>query len=99
MNPNKRDPDQRARRDDRQHHVAHRLPRRCALVAGRLLIGFVEAVEHREHDQQPEGQRPRQLRAKARGRPVNFQTQLAEDQADAERDQDRGDHQAEAMIR
>jgi len=45
--------------------MAEALPRRGAEVARGLFIGRVEAVEHREHDQEAEGQRPGQLRAQA----------------------------------
>jgi hypothetical protein len=53
------------RPDQRQHHVAEGLPGRGAEVARRFLVGRVEAVEHREHDQQAEGQRPGQVGARA----------------------------------
>ena len=55
------------RADQRQHHVAEGLPGRGAQVARGFFVGRVEAVEHREHDQQAEGQRPGQVRAQRRG--------------------------------
>src|SRR6267143_35261 len=59
------DADERGR-DERQHHVAERLARRRAEVAGGLLVAVVEAVEDGEHDEQPEGQRPREMGAEPR---------------------------------
>src|SRR6267143_1052362 len=53
-------------RDEGQHHVAERLARRRAEVAGGLLVAVVEAVEDGEHDEQPEGQRPREMGAEPR---------------------------------
>ncbi|MPL80540.1 hypothetical protein SDC9_26441 [bioreactor metagenome] len=79
--------------DDRQHDMGKGLPGAGTLVARRLLIGGVEAVEDREHHQKAEGQRPGQLRTEARGRPVHLQPEAVEDQPDAQRDKDRGDHQ------
>ena len=55
------------RADQRQHHMAEGLPGRGAEVARGFLVGRVEAVEDREHDQQAEGQRPGQVRAQRRG--------------------------------
>ena len=54
------------RPDQRQHDVAEGLPRRRAEVARGFFVGRIEAVEHGEHDQQAEGQRPRQVRAERR---------------------------------
>src|SRR6267143_819010 len=59
------DADERGR-DERQHHVAERLARRRAEVAGGLLVAVVEPVEDGEHDEQPEGQRPREMGAEPR---------------------------------
>ena len=58
-----RDADQR-RQHDRQDDVAEGLAGRGAEVARGLLEALVEAVEDREHDQQAEGQRPGEVRAR-----------------------------------
>ena len=55
-----------ARQQDRQRHLARPLPGGGAKIARGLLVGAVEAADHREHHQQAERQCPGQLRAERR---------------------------------
>src|SRR5271155_3774686 len=88
-----RDTDQ-ARRDDRHDDITDRLPASGTQIAGRLLEGRVEAVEHRQHDEEAKRQGPSQMRAERRTVPGPLDPEHFEHSADAEADYDRRHHQA-----
>src|SRR5580704_16637288 len=74
--------------------MTHRLPAARALIARRLFISGIEAVEDGEHDQQPERQGPGQVRAERGTVPRALDPQHLEQRADPEADDDRWHHQA-----
>ena len=55
-----------AGQQDRQHDLAQLAASGGAEIGRRLLVGAVEAAQHREHDQEPERQRPGELGAERR---------------------------------
>src|ERR1700732_3284605 len=63
-----RDPDQ-ARSDDRYDDVPDRLRAPRAQIARRLLVSGVEAVEHRQHDEEAKTQGPGEVGTERRAGP------------------------------
>src|SRR5271169_1111125 len=88
-----RDADE-ARSDDRHDDIANRLPASGAQIACRLLVSRVEAVEHRQHDQEAKRQGPGEMGAERRAVPGPLDPEHFEHRANAEADHHRRHHQA-----
>src|SRR5467141_2192653 len=83
-----------ARSDDRHDDVPYCLPAPRAQIARRLLIGRVEAVEYRQHDEEAKGQGPGEVGAEGGTPPGPLDPEYFEHRSDAEADHHRRHHQA-----
>src|SRR5580704_1007480 len=88
-----RDPDQ-ARSDDRYDDVPDRLRAPRTQIARRLLVSGVEAVEHRQHDEEAKRQGPGEVGTERRAVPGPLDPEHFKHSANAEADHDRRHHQA-----
>src|SRR5579863_709977 len=79
---------------DRNDDKPYRLPAGSAEIVSRLLPSAVETRHHREHDQNAERQRPRQLGPDGRSVPTSFDADKIHEQADADAQDQPWSHEA-----